>query len=131
MKETTMLPSTFATRTGLILMAAPSLYWVGILLAAGFGKPIIVQGVVIPLEQISPLFSLMIMIGLPLITLLVNLKAAMMVDYRPGRDDIYIDVQYKNNKTLWFMIFYSGLSIAATLYLAFFEKMNVFSLIYA
>ena len=112
-------------------MAAPSLYWVGILLAAGFGKPIIVQGVVIPLEQISPLFSLMIMIGLPLITLLVNLKAAMMVDYRPGRDDIYIDVQYKNNKTLWFMIFYSGLSIAATLYLAFFEKMNVFSIIYA
>lgn len=112
-------------------MAAPSLYWVGILLAAGFGKPIIAQGVVIPLEQISPLFSLMIMIGLPLITLLVNLKAAMMVDYRPGKDDIYIDVQYKNNKTLWFLIFYSGLCIVATLYLAFFEKMNVISIIYA
>lgn len=127
MKETTMSPVTFATRAGLILMAVPSLFWLGVVLAVGFEKPVIVQEIMLPVDQISSLFTLMIMIGLPTITFLVNLKAVMFIEFNPNSDNVFIDIHYRRNKSSWFLMVYAVLSIVVTISYAFFENFNFYS----
>ena len=75
MNESTITPSIFATRAGLILMAVPSIFWLGIILAVGFEKPVIVHELMLPIDKISGALTLLIMIGLPLITFLIILNS--------------------------------------------------------
>jgi hypothetical protein len=122
-----MKPATFAKRAGLILMAAPSIFWLGVILAVGFEKPLIVHGVMLPIDNISPALTLMIMIGLPLVTFLICLKAMMMVEFNPIGEHLFIDISYRNNKALWLLMVYSLTSLIVTLSYGFFEHFNFYS----
>lgn len=108
-------------------MAVPSLFWLGVVLAVGFEKPVIVQEIMLPVDQISSLFTLMIMIGLPTITFLVNLKAVMFIEFNPNSDNVFIDIHYRRNKSSWFLMLYAVLSIVVTISYAFFENFNFYS----
>lgn len=127
MKEITIKPTTFATKAGLILMAVPSFFWLGIVLAVFFEKPVIVHEIMLPIDQVSSLFTLMIMVGLPLITFLVNLKSLMLIEYNPYGESLFIDFSYKNNKATWWLMAYAIISIVITITYAFFENFNFYS----
>lgn len=127
MNAKTMLPSTFATTAGLILMAVPSLFWLGIALAVGFEKPIIVQQIMLPIDRVSPVLTFSVMIGLPVITFLVNLKAMFMVEFNPLGENLFIDISYHNNKMQWILIIYAAASIVTTITYAFFEHFHIYA----
>ncbi len=129
MNESTITPSTFATRAGLILMAVPSIFWLGIILAVGFEKPVIVHEVMLPIDKMSGAITLLIMIGLPLITFLINLKAMMMVEFNANSENLFIDISYRNNKSSWLLMIYAAVSIIVTLTYGFFENFNFYSAI--
>lgn len=124
-----MSPVTFATRAGLILMAVPSIFWLGVLFAVVFEKPVIVYEIMLPIDQMSSILTLMIMIGLPVITFLVNLKAMMFIEFKPNSDNLFIDIGYKRNKLSWLLMIYAVLSIVVTATYGFFENFNFYSAI--
>jgi len=126
-KSTTMHPDNFATATGLILMAVPSLFWLGIFLTVFFEKPTIMEHIMIPVDRVSSLLTLMIMVGLPIITILVNLKAMIQLKYSAQRDNIVTDIQFKGTFTQIVLLIYATLSILVTLYFAFFENFRFYS----
>lgn len=119
----------FATRAGLILMAVPSIFWLGIILAVGFEKPVIIHEIMLPIDRLSAVLTLLIMIGLPLITLLINVKALMMPQFNTNSENLFIDISYRNNKSLWLLIIYAITSIIITLTFGFFENFNFYSAI--
>ena len=108
-------------------MAVPSFFWLGIVLAVFFEKPVIVHEIMLPIDQVSSLFTLMIMVGLPLITFLVNLKSLMLIEYNPYGESLFIDFSYKNNKSTWWLMAYAIISIVITITYAFFENFNFYS----
>ena len=57
---------------GLILMAMPTLFWFGVFLEQIFDNPIITEGVFVRLDQITSLFSILIMLVMPLATAIIN-----------------------------------------------------------
>jgi hypothetical protein len=126
-KSTSMHPDNFATATGLILMAVPSLFWLGIFLAVFFEKPIIMEHIMIPVDRVSSLLTLMIMVGLPIITILVNLKAMIQLKYSAQRDNIVTDIQFKGTFIQIALLMYASISILVVLYYAFFENFRFYS----
>ncbi len=117
----------FATATGLILMTVPSLFWLGILLTVFFEKPVIMQNIIIPVDRVSSLLTLMIMVGLPIITILVNLKAMIQLKYSAQRDNIVTDMQFKGTLLQIILLIYASISILVVIYYAFFENFRFYS----
>jgi hypothetical protein len=72
MKSITFLQFNKPFIYGLMLMAMPTLFWVGVFLEQIFGNPIITDGVFVRLDQITSLFSILIMIVMPLTTAILN-----------------------------------------------------------
>ena len=126
-KSTTMHPESFATATGLILMAVPSLFWLGIFLTVFLEKPVIMENIMMPIDRVSSLLTLMIMVGLPIITILVNLKAMIQLKYSAQRDNIVTDITFKGTFVQIVLLVYASLSILITLYYAFFENFRFYS----
>ena len=72
MKSITFLQFNKPFTYGLILMALPTVFWLGVFLEQIFHNPIITDGVFVRLDHITPLFSILIMIGMPLATAILN-----------------------------------------------------------
>ncbi len=123
----TLTPEKFALTAGSILMAPPSLYWLGVALAVFFEKPLIVQEIMLPVDRISSIFTIMIMIGLPVMTLFINIKAMMHMQYSADNDNVLVDVEVRNNVWQWILIAYAAATIIITFSYYFFEKFVFFS----
>ena len=126
-KSTTMHPESFATATGLILMAVPSLFWLGIFLTVFLEKPVIMENIMMPIDRVSSLLTLMIMVGLPIIAIMINLKSMMDVKLSASHEQIGLGVSVNKNFAQWALIFYAGMSIITILTYAFFENFKIVS----
>lgn len=108
-------------------MAVPSLFWLGIFLTVFLEKPVIMENIMMPIDRVSSLLTLMIMVGLPIITILVNLKAMIQLKYSAQRDNIVTDITFKGTFVQIVLLVYASLSILITLYYAFFENFRFYS----
>jgi len=72
MKSITFLQFNKPFVYGIMLMTLPTLFWLGVFLEQIFGNPIITDGVFARLDQITPLFSILIMLVMPLATAIIN-----------------------------------------------------------
>jgi hypothetical protein len=59
---------------GMLLMVPPAIFWFGVFLEQIFGNAVITEKVFVPLDQITPFFSILIMLVMPLITAIINFK---------------------------------------------------------
>lgn len=57
---------------GMMLMTLPTLFWLGVFLEQIFDNPIITDGVFVRLDQITSLFSILIMLVMPLVAAVIN-----------------------------------------------------------
>ena len=128
MKHPRMLtPEGFALRAGLILMAAPSFFWLGVVLAVFFEKPLIVEQILLPMDRVSSILTMLIMIGLPVITILVNLKSMMWVEYSHQYEEVPTGLKIQRSPVQWMLIAYAAATVAITFCYFFFEKFVFFS----
>lgn len=80
-----------------------------------------------PVDRVSSLLTMMIMVGLPLICILVNLKAMIQLKYSAQRDNIVTDIQFNGTIVQIGLLIYATISILVTLYYAFFENFRFYS----
>src|SRR6185295_7430933 len=57
---------------GMMLMTLPTLFWFGVFLEQIFGNSIITDGVFVQLDHVTPVFSILIMLIMPLSTATIN-----------------------------------------------------------
>lgn len=122
-----LTPEGFALRAGLILMAAPSFFWLGVVLAVFFEKPLIVEQILLPMDRVSSILTMLIMIGLPVITILVNLKSMMWVEYSHQYEEVPTGLKIQRSPVQWMLIAYASATVAITFCYFFFEKFVFFS----
>ncbi len=108
-------------------MVVPSFFWLGVALAVFFEKPLIVEEIMLPVDRVSSILTLIIMGGLPLITILVNIKSLFQVEYSPHNENVLVNMHVKKNFNQWALIIYAGLCLAGLFTWAFFEHFKFFS----
>jgi len=57
---------------GMMLMMLPTLFWFGVFLEHIFGNSIITDSVFVQLDHITPVFSILIMLVMPLLAAIIN-----------------------------------------------------------
>jgi len=121
-------PEKFALKAGLILLVLPTFFWLGVFLQQIFGIGFIVEQVMLPVDRVSPLLTIIIMVGLPLIAIMINLKSLLNLKMSVYHDDMLMDVHIKRNTMQWVLVTYASLSIIAILTYAFFENFKIVSI---
>lgn len=127
MKEKEFDPAKFALIAGSILMALPTFFWLGVFLQVFFETAFIVKNIMLPIDRTSPILSVMIMVGLPLIAIMINLKSMMHVRLSATHEQVGFGVSVNKNLAQWALIFYAGVSIITILTYAFFENFKIVS----
>ncbi len=120
-------PAKFALIAGSILMALPTFFWIGVFLQVFFETAYIVKNIMLPIDRTSPVLSVMIMVGLPLIAIMVNLKSMMHVKLSANHEQVGLDVFVNKNFAQWALILYAAMSIITILTYAFFENFTIVS----
>jgi len=117
----------FALIASAALLALPTFFWLGVFFEVFFELPFIVEHVMLPVDRVSPALTIIIMVGLPLISIMINLKSMMNFHFSFSHDKVEMDVQVRRNALQWTMVMYAAMSIIAILTYAFFENFEVVS----
>ena len=127
MREKEFDPAKFSLIAGSILMALPTFFWLGVFIQVFFENAFIVKNIMLPIDRTSPILSVMIMVGLPIIAIMINLKSMMDVKLSASHEQIGLGVSVNKNFAQWALIFYAGMSIITILTYAFFENFKIVS----
>ena len=113
-------PQLFAISAGLLIMVAPCFYWLGILSATLFEKGIFVKSFLLEPSPGGEIFQLFVFIGLPLITLLINIRSRLGAHKQNRR--------LKNLQNVLMVL--AGLCLLGAFRCTFFERLHILQVLY-
>lgn len=111
MNHLTLRPDRFAFRAGLLLVSLSFLFWIAAIFFM-FGNTSLFDLIFTPIDKTSPLLSIMIMIVLPLIAAVINMKSVMSLRIGYADDILNIHFRIARNYRQWLLIGYCGCCIA-------------------
>lgn len=114
-------PQLFAISAGLGIMVVPCFYWLGILCAMLFEKGIIVKQFLLPVTPNDSLGDVFILVGLPVIALLINIRARL----------IERSVKRRLNLLQYALMLLAIVSLIGAFSLPSLTRLHVFSYLYA
>ncbi len=113
-------PLHFAISVGSLIMVVPCFYWLGIFSAALFEKAFIVKALILPDTQLHTLFNVVVLVGLPVITLLLNIQSRL----------LYVRRDPKTRSRQLVLMLVAGLCMIGAFRYTFFDRMDLLQNVY-